>query len=66
VIAYTRAAELLGPSKAAMFPALVPAAAILIGIPVTGELPGTLQCIGLGVVSIGLLIAVGVIKIHRT
>jgi drug/metabolite transporter (DMT)-like permease len=66
VIAYTRAAELLGPSKAAIFPALVPAAAILIGIPVTGEWPGLLQCAGLGIVSIGLLIAVGVIKVRRT
>jgi drug/metabolite transporter (DMT)-like permease len=44
----------------------VPAAAILIGIPVTGEWPGLLQCVGLGVVSIGLLIAAGLIKIRRT
>ncbi len=65
VIAYTRAAELLGPARAAIFPALVPAAAILIGIPVTGELPGLLQWLGLAIVSAGLLIAVGVIRTSR-
>ena len=62
VILYTRAAELLGPAKAAIFPALVPAVAILIGIPVTGEWPNLLQAAGLGVVSLGLLVAIGVFK----
>ncbi len=65
VLAYTKAAELLGPSRAAIFPALVPAAAILIGIPVTGELPGLLQWAGLAIVSAGLLIAVGLIRTGR-
>lgn len=62
VIAYTRAAELLGPARAAIFPALVPAAAILIGIPVTGEWPSLLQAGGLGIVSLGLLIAIGAFR----
>jgi drug/metabolite transporter (DMT)-like permease len=62
VIFFTRAAELLGPSRAAIFPALVPAAAILIGIPVVGEWPTALQAAGLGLVSIGLLSAVGVLR----
>ncbi len=64
VILYTKAAELLGPAKAAIFPALVPAAAILIGIPVTGEWPNLLQAAGLAVVSLGLLIAIGIFG-HR-
>jgi drug/metabolite transporter (DMT)-like permease len=62
VIAFTTAAKLLGPAKVAIFPALVPAAAILIGIPITGEWPSLTQIAGLMLVSIGLLIAVGVLR----
>ncbi len=65
VIAYTRAAELLGPARAAIFPALVPAAAMIIGIPVTGEVPTGFQLGGLGLVSIGLLVAIGIIRFPR-
>jgi drug/metabolite transporter (DMT)-like permease len=65
VIAYTRAAELLGPARAAIFPALVPAAAIIIGIPVVGELPTMLQLGGLLLVSLGLFVAIGVLKLPR-
>lgn len=62
VIAFSRAVELLGAGRAAVFPALVPAVAILIGIPITGELPSALQLAGLFLVSVGLLVAIGVIK----
>jgi drug/metabolite transporter (DMT)-like permease len=65
VIAYTRAAELLGPAKAAIFPALVPAAAMIIGIPVTGEIPTTIQLGGLALVSFGLLVAIGVVSLRN-
>jgi len=61
VIAYTSAVRLIGAARAAVFPALVPASAILIGIPVAGEWPTPLQMAGLGLVSIGLLLAVGVL-----
>lgn len=62
VIAYTTAVRLIGPARAAIFPALVPASAILIGIPVTGEWPTALQISGLVLVSVGLLLAAGVLK----
>jgi drug/metabolite transporter (DMT)-like permease len=62
VIAYTRAAELLGPARAAIFPALVPAATMIIGIPVTGEIPSAFQLGGLGLVSFGLLVAIGALR----
>ncbi len=62
VILFTRAAEMLGPARAAIFPALVPAAGIIIGIPVTGELPNSYQIGGLFLVSIGLLVAIGIVK----
>ena len=59
VIAYTTAVRLLGPARAAIFPALVPASAMLIGFPVAGEWPNALQFAGLGLVSFGLLLSVG-------
>lgn len=62
VIAFTNAAELLGPARAAIFPALVPVVAMIIGIPVTGEIPTAYQLGGLVLVSFGLLVAVGVIR----
>lgn len=54
VFAFGRAVELLGAARAAALPALVPVVATLIGIPVTGELPGSLQVAGLVVVTLGL------------
>jgi drug/metabolite transporter (DMT)-like permease len=59
VVFFTRAAELAGAARAGIFPALVPAATILIGIPVTGEWPTLLQLAGLALVSLGLFAAVG-------
>ncbi|WP_372657833.1 DMT family transporter [Hydrogenophaga sp.] len=59
VVCFTRAAELLSPARAGIFPALVPAATILIGIPVTGEWPNGPQLTGLVLVSVGLLAAIG-------
>lgn len=57
VVWFTRAAELLGAARAGIFPALVPAATILIGVPVTGEWPIATQWVGLLLVSAGLLMA---------
>jgi len=65
VIAYTSAVRLIGPARAAIFPALVPASAILVGIPVAGEWPTALQIAGLVTVSTGLLIAIGVLSLRR-
>ncbi len=63
VIAYSKAVEVLGAGKAAVFPALIPAVAIVLGVPLTGEVPTTLQLCGLGFVSLGLLFSVGVLRI---
>ncbi|HBR1111414.1 TPA: DMT family transporter [Klebsiella pneumoniae] len=53
---FSRAIHLLGAGYAALFPALSPGAAILLGIPLTGELPTFLQVGGLLIVSLALLI----------
>ena len=62
LLAYTCSIAILGVSRAVLFPAIVPAISILIGIPLIGEIPSRLQLVGLGLVSAGLLIAVGVLN----
>ena len=61
VLAYCRAAALLGPGRAGFFGALVPGAASLLAIPVLGEVPTALQGAGILAVVIGLLLAFGVL-----
>jgi drug/metabolite transporter (DMT)-like permease len=63
VMAYARAVQLLGPGRAAVFPALVPAVAILLGVPIVGEVPTWFQTTGLALVTSGLLIAIGIVRL---
>ncbi len=58
LFAFGRAVQILGAGRAALFPALAPAVAILLGIPLTGEIPDAMQICGLLVLSVGLAIAV--------
>ena len=53
VLAYSRAAVLLGPGRASFFGALVPGAASLLAIPVLDEIPTVLQVAGLLAVVVG-------------
>lgn len=57
LFAFGRAIEALGSSRASIFPALAPSVAIILGIPVSSELPTALQVLGLIVLSMGLLLA---------
>ena len=57
VIAYGMTVASLGPGRAALFPALVPAAATLIAVPLLGQVPGGLQFAGILLSSLGLLTA---------
>lgn len=63
VLAYSRAAILLGPGRAAFFGAIVPGAASLLAIPVLGEVPSGLQWAGLSAVVFGLLWAFGALRL---
>lgn len=65
MLAFGQAVKLLGGGRAATFPALVPATAILLGIPIAGEWPTGLQTIGLLIVSFGLLLTIGVVRFGR-
>lgn len=60
--AYSQAIRVLGVSRAVLFPAMVPAVSILIGIPIVGEIPGLTQMLGLLLVTGGLMIAVGLFR----
>jgi len=63
VLAYSRAAALLGSGRAAFFGAMVPGAASLLAIPVLGEVPTLLQVLGIVSVVCGLLIAFGALRV---
>jgi drug/metabolite transporter (DMT)-like permease len=61
VIAYGKAVEHLGASKAALFPALVPAATLIVGLPVTGEMPTLMEWLGAVMATAGLAVAMGIL-----
>lgn len=65
VFAFGRAVALLGATRAAIFPALVPGIAVLAGIPVAGEWPVGVQWLGLAVVMAGLPLAMGLLPRKR-
>ncbi|MGV6873246.1 DMT family transporter [Pseudochelatococcus sp. B33] len=58
LFAFSQAVQNLGPARATLFPALAPAVAILLGIPLAGEIPTGLQIVGLAILTLGLVIAV--------
>lgn len=55
---YAEAARRLGATRAAMFGALVPALAVLIGIPALGEVPAWMTAMGIALVMVGVLLVV--------
>ena len=55
---YSMMVSLLGPSRAAVFPALAPGLAALLAWPVLGHVPATLETMGLLVAMAGLIVAV--------
>ncbi|PIT82653.1 hypothetical protein B9Z40_02745 [Limnohabitans sp. 15K] len=55
---YAKMVSILGPARAAIFPALAPGLAALMAWPVLGHLPANLEVAGLLVVMLGLLLAV--------
>ncbi len=57
MIAFSQAVKLLGATNAATFPALVPGFALLIGIPLTMEIPTPVQYIGIAILALGLCIS---------
>lgn len=62
MVAYSQAVIFLGVSRAVLFPAIVPALSVLVGIPIVGEIPGALQIGGLCLVTLGLMTTVGLFR----
>jgi len=62
MIAYGQAIRVLGVSRAVLFPAMVPAVSILMGIPIVGEIPDATQITGLLLVTVGLAGAIGIFR----
>ena len=63
IVAYAATVRRLGASKAALFPALTPPLAILIGMPLLHEYPGAIQVVGVAIALVGVAFALGLI--HR-
>ncbi len=55
---YSKMVSLLGPSRAAVFPALAPGLAALMAWPVLGHVPAVAETVGLLLVMTGLIVAV--------
>ncbi|XVJ68431.1 MAG: DMT family transporter [Rhizobacter sp.] len=55
---YSRMVALLGPARAAVFPALAPGIAALIAWPVLGHVPTTVELVGMGLAMVGLAVSV--------
>lgn len=64
-LAYNWIVILLGAGRAVLFPALVPGLAIVVGIPIVGELPTAVQLLGLASASLGLSIALGIVRLPQ-
>jgi drug/metabolite transporter (DMT)-like permease len=58
---FAKAFAALGAGRAAVFPALMPGLAVILGWPLLGELPTATALFGLGIVAIGQAIILGVL-----
>ncbi len=63
ITAYSFAVSHLGAGRAALFPALVPATATLVGVPLLGHRPTAVQVAGIALCSLGLGIAM--VSVYR-
>ena len=59
IVCFGHAVRLLGAARGALFPALVPAATLLAGIPIAEAVPGPLEWTGALLATLGLAIAMG-------
>ena len=63
LICFGSSVQLLGAGRAALFPALVPAATLIVGIPVTGNIPTLVEWTGAVLATTGLAVALGAIPL---
>jgi len=65
-ICFNKGLAIIGAARAGAMIPLVPAIATLMAIPLLGEIPSSLEIIGVVTVSVGVLIASGIIKISSS
>ncbi|WP_182849699.1 DMT family transporter [Pelagerythrobacter aerophilus] len=58
LFAFGRAVSCLGAARASLFPALAPGVAILLGVPLAGEMPTLTQVAGVVVLTAGLMLSI--------
>lgn len=58
LLLYTKAVALIGAGKSALFGTLIPGLALMLAIPLLGEIPSWSEWAGVAVVSIGMIISV--------
>lgn len=61
IILYTRAIAIIGAGRSAVFPTLVPVTTIVLAIPILGEYPTDIEIVGVVIVSIGMVLALGLL-----
>lgn len=61
-IAFGVAVRHLGAARPGLFPAIVPVATLLLGIPVTGNIPVGLEMIGAALATLGVVSAIGFVR----
>jgi len=59
---YTRAVKYLGATRGSVFAALVPVFAVLFAYPILGEVPNGMEMIGMVIVSVGMVTAIGLMR----
>ncbi len=65
LLLYTRAVALLGAARGALFAAFVPGTAVVLAYPLLGERPSLEELVGLLLVSLGMVVALGVFGTAR-
>lgn len=63
LIAFNRAVAILGASRTAVLASLVPALAALLAVPVLGEVPRWPEIAGIGLVTLGVLLGSGAMRV---
>ena len=63
---YSQAIKILGAGRAAVFNALAPALVLIIAYPTLGEVPTWLELVGVATVTLGMVGALGLLRLGRS
>lgn len=63
IIVFAGSIRLLGSGLAGLFPALVPSLAVILAIPIAGQMPNALQVLGVNIASAGLIVSLDKVRL---